>query len=714
MLKKNLKIFILFLALVLLLGPISVRAASGKAQENYPKLVNIYLKWLLSQDDVNDLAKWDVLILDIQTQENSAGVIRAIRQKNPDIIILPRFATEEVNSSEESLYMAGGSVRNDLLGRLADCWYLTDCAGKQASFWPGTSLLNVTDGACQSDGKHWNDYLPEFVRDRIISSGLWDGIFYDNVWPTISWFNNGNLDINGDGKAVSGAEMDKKWAAGEVSILKKTREVLGKDSFIVANSHVYEPFNVHVNGMLFENFPPPWEAGGNWAASMSPYVKAGGFNQPKLMMINANNGNNASLGMENYRKMRFSLGSTLLGDGYFSFDFGDQSHKQTWWYDEYDVELGKAIGSPVNILDKGSKNWKSGVWRRDFENGVVIVNSTDDNKNYVFTDETFTKINGTQDRVINNGSRINMVSLMGRDAVVLLGTPKKSNGSVVIAPTTTAEKPRVDTSKAETSIDLIRNSAFQNGLFVRAFDGSGNQARSGWFAYSDKYPAGSQIIISDIDADGQNEVVVNSNGTISVYKNNLILRSFRPYEGKFKGDISITVADLNGDATKEIITGAGAGGGPHVRVFDQYGKPLIGGFFAYDRNFRGGVNVAVIDLNGDGTQEIVTAPGKGGGPQIRIFTKDGRLLTGGFFAYDKNFRGGVSLAVGNVDGQGDKEIITGSGSGSDPEVRIFSKDGSLVKKFLAYDNNMTSGIKVSVSDVNTDGKIEILAGSSAY
>jgi hypothetical protein len=141
---------------------------------------------------------------------------------------------------------------------------------------------------------------------------------------------------------------------------------------------------------------------------------------------------------------------------------------------------------------------------------------------------------------------------------------------------------------------------------------------------------------------------------------------------------------------------------------------LIGGFFAYDRNFRGGVNVAVIDLNGDGTQEIVTAPGKGGGPQVRIFTKDGRLLTGGFFAYDQSFRGGVSLAVGNVDGQGEKEIITASGPGLNPEVRIFTKDGKVIKKFLAYDSNMTSGIKVSVSDVNSDGKAEILAGSFSY
>lgn len=707
MLKKFFQIFIFLLLISFLFEPFSVAATTGRAPENYPKLVNIYLKWMLSQEDVDSLAKWDVLILDIQTQENSPEVIRAIRRKNPNIIILPRFATEEVNSNEESEYMANGSVRNDLLSRLADCWYLNDRGGNRASFWPGTSLLNITDGACQVNGQHWHDYLPQFLRDRVLSSGLWDGIFYDNVWPTISWFNGGNLDINSNGQAVSGSDMDKKWAAGNISLLKKSREVFGDDYLVVANAHVYEPFNTHINGILFENFPPPWESGGVWSGSMSPYVKASGYNQPKMMMINANNANNGSLGMQNYRKMRFSLGSTLLGDGYFSFDFGDQNHGQLWWYDEYDVDLGKAISSPVNILDKNNKNWKSGVWRRDFENGIIVVNSTDENKNYVFTDEAFAKINGSQDRLVNNGSRINMVSLMGRDAVVLLGKAKASQDFSL--PPVEAVK-----LKGESFFSLIKDSSFQNGIFVRAFNNQANQVRDGFFAYGDKYPAGAQVIISDINADGQEETLVNINGTISIYKNNLVLRTFRPYEGKFKGDISMAVADLNGDATKEIVTGAGAGGGPHVRVFDINGRALIGGFFAYDRNFRGGVNVAVIDLNGDDTQEIVTAPGKGGGPQIRIFTKDGRPLTGGFFAYDKDFRGGVSLAVGNVDGQGDKEIVVAPGPGSGPELRIFSKDGRLVKKFYAYDRDMVSGLKVSVSDINNDGRAEILAGNSNY
>jgi hypothetical protein len=99
-----------------------------------------------------------------------------------------------------------------------------------------------------------------------------------------------------------------------------------------------------------------------------------------------------------------------------------------------------------------------------------------------------------------------------------------------------------------------------------------------------------------------------------------------------------------------FVTGAGPGGGPHVQVFDgRTGKPLFG-FFAYDPLFTGGVRVSAADVNGDGVADVITAPGPGGSPHVRIF--DGAaLLTQslvelfGFMAYDVAFSGGVYVAA---------------------------------------------------------------------
>jgi len=106
----------------------------------------------------------------------------------------------------------------------------------------------------------------------------------------------------------------------------------------------------------------------------------------------------------------------------------------------------------------------------------------------------------------------------------------------------------------------------------------------------------------------------------------------------------------------EIIAGAGVGGGPHVRVFHKDGRVINPGFFAYDSAFRGGVNVAAGDLNGDGIDEIITGPGTGGGPQIRVFNKDGKI-SADFFAFEDADRRGVDVSAADVDGDGVDEII---------------------------------------------------------
>ena len=72
-----------------------------------------------------------------------------------------------------------------------------------------------------------------------------------------------------------------------------------------------------------------------------------------------------------------------------------------------------------------------------------------------------------------------------------------------------------------------------------------------------------------------------------------------------------------------FAVGAGDGGGPRVRVFYDLRGGQATDIFAYDPGFRGGVRVALADLTGDGTPDLVTAPGPGMPPLIRVF--DGRV-----------------------------------------------------------------------------------------
>jgi len=200
-------------------------------------------------------------------------------------------------------------------------------------------------------------------------------------------------------------------------------------------------------------------------------------------------------------------------------------------------------------------------------------------------------------------------------------------------------------------------------------------------------------------------------GELIFYRDGRKIKSFRPY-GAFKGIFSLAIADVVGDFNQEIITGAGLGGGPHVAIFDFNGK-MKNGFMAYDKNFRGGVNVAAGDIDNDGLVEIITGAGPGGGPQVRVFDNKGQAKLS-FMAYDKNFKGGVNVAAGDIDNDGLVEIITGAGPGGGPQVRVFDNKGQAKFSFFAFDKSYRKGISVAVYDLNNDGMPEILSGISGF
>jgi hypothetical protein len=177
---------------------------------------------------------------------------------------------------------------------------------------------------------------------------------------------------------------------------------------------------------------------------------------------------------------------------------------------------------------------------------------------------------------------------------------------------------------------------------------------------------------------------------------------FFAYNPAFPGGVAVAAGDLTGDGVAELITGAGPGGGPHVRVWSVAGNTVseVTGFFAYPPGFPGGVSVAAGDLNGDGVAELVTGAGPGGGPHVRVWslTSAGPVEIAGFFPYDPAFSGGVSVAVGDLTGDGIAELITGAGPGGGPHVRVWSLTGAgfvEVTGFFAYHPAFPGGVYVA-------------------
>ena len=135
-------------------------------------------------------------------------------------------------------------------------------------------------------------------------------------------------------------------------------------------------------------------------------------------------------------------------------------------------------------------------------------------------------------------------------------------------------------------------------------------------------------------------------------------------------------------------------------MLDENGSP-ISEFFAYGQNFAGGVRVAAA--NG----VIVTGAGPGGAPHVRIFNEQGGEL-GGFYAYAESFPGGVYVGAGNISGDDAPEVITGAREMGAAHVRVRTIAGGDVASYYAFQTGNDHGARVAAAHVPGGG---VVAGS---
>jgi len=242
-----------------------------------------------------------------------------------------------------------------------------------------------------------------------------DGFFEDNVFwrPRIDadWNRDGITDLKNSpqaGKWLREA-LAKRFALFDT--LMPGKLMIGNIADWGMSAAVLTELDQKLNGGLIEGIIGKHysvETWSSWAEMMRWYRKTmAAVAEPKLV------GFHQVGAVTDYKAMRYGLASCLLDNGYYAFTDETKSYSGVPWFDEFDSKLGQAVKPPSTVA------WQKGVYRRDFENGIALVNPKGNGPVEVTLEEDFRRLTGKQDPAVNNGAVTRKLVLQDRDGIIL-------------------------------------------------------------------------------------------------------------------------------------------------------------------------------------------------------------------------------------------------------------------------------------------------------
>jgi len=259
--------------------------------------------------------------------------------------------------------------------------------------------------------------------------------------------------------------------------------------------------------------------------------------------------------------------------------------------------------------------------------------------------------------------------------------------------------------------EIIVGAGGGNEPRVAVYDGQGDKVND-FLAFGKNFQGGVYVSAADLKGNGQEEIIAGpgylGQPQVKIFADSQPRLAFNVLSKNDNHGVRVLGADLGGDGKAEIIIATGYNEPAKISVYGNDGHKIFDQRLDYFSG-SGGVNLAAADLDQDGKNEIIAAGGYGNKPDVFVFSHDFEKILQ-FTADDPAYRGGINIAAGDVNGDGRPEIITArsfqDGRGN---IRIFDSAGNFIKEFPAFPENFYAGIKLAVGDVDKDGRVEILA-----
>jgi len=368
------------------------------------------------------LAKFNIVIFQVypgwvgggtKTMNQSVEAIKAI---NPNELVFLYVSNNEVTLSGTA-YTA---LRNTIT---ANHWWLypSGTSGTPVpSAWAGTTEVNNTlFTKPNSNGDNWVNYYAKWaVQSYYVPSPAIDGFFTDNVFyqPRV----NGDWNLDGVSDSDTNPTVGQWYREGygqhfaELKQLMPGKYQIGNVAdWGVAGANLSSLTGVlnggFIEGLIGYSYSP--EAWGSWSEMMRRYrVNMATVIAPQLVIFGQ-----AGVATD-YQGVRYGLTSCLMDNGYYQFSLAGKEYTGTFWFDEFNAQLGNATTGPSTAA------WQKGVYRRDFENGIALVNPRGNGVQTVTLETPYKKLSGTQAPSVNNGQTVQTVTLQDRDGIILLRT----------------------------------------------------------------------------------------------------------------------------------------------------------------------------------------------------------------------------------------------------------------------------------------------------
>jgi hypothetical protein len=389
----------------------------------FPRIAGVQISAPFDYADFEaQLAKQSITVLNYWPGMNPGGVsmdsvIQGIKAINPNALVFLYVDADEQFTDQNNSAWGGLRAQIDNMK-----WWLysdSSMSSPVPSFYGnGGDTINFTPYTPKdSSGDDAVDYITKWLVQNVYDpNSAADGLYMDNVFPQPrvagDWYRDGTVLQPSDPRAQAAIQ------AGYERYFSLVRQLIpGK--YEVGNVGTWGeggPIPAGYEGMLDGGemegaIGQNWsiETWGGWQAMENQYYAImAAANSPKLVIFNQQDD------PTNYQSMRYGLTSCLMNDGYYDFTSSTSPYSGVQWFDEYNVNLGMPLSPPPTAA------WQNGVWRRDFTNGIALVNPKGNGPQTVQLGGTFVKIKGTQDPAVNNGQTVTSVTLQDRDGIILL------------------------------------------------------------------------------------------------------------------------------------------------------------------------------------------------------------------------------------------------------------------------------------------------------